>query len=454
MHIGSRLELFVDRYLVEEAENLRHVMHTPTPAEKVLTFPEPWEGLFCGGFTVLQDGPLTFVYYRGMPTTGEDGNRKETTCLALSVDGVHFTKPQLDLYEFEGSDWNNLILAYDPPYSHNFCPFLDSRPGVPADERFKAVAGNKVSGLHAFLSGDGIHWRKMQEAPIITAGVFDTQNLAFWSEHEGCYCCYYRTWTNGRIRTVSRAVSPDFREWSEGVEMDFGGELDEQIYTNQTQPYFRAPHIYIGLAARFVPKRGVVSEQLMIAMGGHPKYAGDTSDAVLLTSRGGNTYDRTFRESFVRPGMGLANWTSRTNYPGLGIIPAGDSHIAFYIHRNYGQKSIYLQRMLLRTDGFASFEAPYDGGAVTTKPFTFAGSRLVLNLATSAIGAVSAELQDPQGRPMDGFTLADCDAVTGDEIAHTMTWNGSADVSALAGKPVRLHLRMTDANLYSFQFSQ
>ena len=100
---------------------------------------------------------------------------------------------------------------------------------------------------------------------------------------------------------------------------------------------------------------------------------GDHSDAVLLTTRAGSTvYDFTFRESFVRPGIGVNNWTTRTNYPTCGIVPTGDGEMSFYVQRNYGQKgAAYLERMTLRLDGFASLNAPYQGGEMVTKPLRF-----------------------------------------------------------------------------------
>ena len=47
------------------------------------------------------------------------------------------------------------------------------------------------------------------------ARAFDSQNVAFWSESEGCYACYYRTWSRppgGRIRIIPLdAVRPGGR---------------------------------------------------------------------------------------------------------------------------------------------------------------------------------------------------------------------------------------------------
>ena len=66
----------------------------------------------------------------------------------------HWTKPELGIIELMGSKKNNVIL-FDPAYSSDFSPFLDTKPGVPANERFKALGGTMRSGLAAFVSGDG-----------------------------------------------------------------------------------------------------------------------------------------------------------------------------------------------------------------------------------------------------------------------------------------------------------
>ena len=59
------------------------------------------------------------------------------------------------------------------------------------------------------------------------------------------------------------------------------------------------------------------------------------------------------------------------------------------------------------------------------------------------------------GRPLEGFTLMECDEVFGDSIERTVTWkDGQADLRSLAGRPVRLRLVMKDADLFSFRFSE
>ena len=231
-------------------------------------------------------------------------------------------------------------------------------------------------------------------------------NSTFSTEVEEQYLLYVRHMEGGR-RATARSTSKDFINWTPQVLMSYSDTgttvPSHHLYTNQTQPYFRAPHIYISLPARIIfadprhvktegdkqlasRRQRIITPELrefikenMPLMG--TAGTGDHSDGVLLTTRAGSTvYDFTFRESFVRPGIGVNNWTTRTNYPACGIVPTGDGEMSFYVQRNYGQKgTAYLERMTLRLDGFASLNAPYQGGEMVTKPLRFKGSRLEIN---------------------------------------------------------------------------
>ena len=64
--IGSRRELFVDRALIEQLEGKAELrLHPPTPREIAITFDKPWEGNASGYPTVIQDGDVYRMYYRG-----------------------------------------------------------------------------------------------------------------------------------------------------------------------------------------------------------------------------------------------------------------------------------------------------------------------------------------------------------------------------------------------------
>jgi hypothetical protein len=456
--IGNRRELFVDRALIEEMQGVDLRLATPVDGGPALQLDRPWEGNFSNYTTVLKDGDTLRMFYRGTPGTG-DGNKDEVTCCAESRDGIRWTRPSLSFYEVRGQRSNNVVLAESSPFSHNFTPFLDTRPGTPAPERYKAVAGYAKTGLVAFVSADGLRWTRMQDAPVLeppTEFALDSQNIAFWSAHEKQYVVLYRTWKKiggVNFRWTSRAVSSDFRKFTPAGEMDFGDAPPEQLYTNQTSQYFRAPHIYVGICARFMPGRQVLTEEQAKAIQVNPAYFKDCSDAVLISSRGGNHFDRTFMEAILRPGVGVENWVSRSNYPALNLFQTGPATMSFLVNRNYGQPTAYLRRYDLRLDGFASVHAGFTGGRLTTRPVVFDGTRLDLNFSTSAAGSVRVELLDENGGAVPGFTLAEAHELVGDEIERVYNWKRGTDVSSLRGRPVRLRFHIKDADVYSFRFA-
>lgn len=454
--IGSRRELFLDHLLIDKLTNARLELQHPREMGPVHKFDKPWEGAFSGYSTLIHDGGVYRLYYRGVPNSGKDGRSGEVTCYAESRDGIHWTRPNLGLHEVYGTKDNNVILDM-PPFTHNFAPFLDKKPGVPANERFKAIGGTGRTGLAAFASADGIRWRKMREEPILPPGParYDSQNLAFYSEHEGRYVCYFRTFRrigSQNYRWISRTTSADFLNWAPPEEMSFGGAPAEHLYTNQTSPYFRAPHIRVSIAARFFPGRQVIDDSEARAINVDPQYYKDISDAVLFTTRGGTTYDRTFLDAFIRPGLGLENWVSRTNYPAWNVIQTGPSEMSLYVNKNYGQPTAQLVRYTMRLDGFASLHAGAEGGELITKPIRFQGSTLDLNFATSAGGSVRVELQDEAGQPIPGYSLADARELIGDQISRPARWTAGTAVESLAGKTIRLRFVLKDADLYSFRF--
>lgn len=458
--IKDNREIFVDQFLIEEFNNVELVMHSPRDEGPVFYFDKPWEGGFSAYCTIIKDGSTYRAYYRGHPVANKDGSSTEVTCYAESQDGKNWVKPSLNIYEIKGTRDNNVILANRPPESHNFSPFLDTNPNVKPQERYKALTGTTKSGLMAYVSEDGIHWKKIQDSPVYTNGVFDSQNVAFWSESEQQYVCYFRTWSEGGftkykgIRSVSRTTSKDFINWDDPVHMEFGDTPLEHLYTQQTSPYFRAPQIYVAIGARFMPNRQVVSDDQAVKLNVNPRYYKDCSDAILMTSRGGNQYDRTFMESFIRPGIGLKNWVSRSNYPALNVVQTSPEEMSVYVNEDYAQPTAHLNRYSMRIDGFSSLQAPYAGGELLTKVFTFEGSSLEINYSTSAAGEIKIEIQDEKGNPVPGYELNNCQTIIGNEISRTVLWNGSEDVSKLATKKVRMKIVMKDANLYALKFNK
>jgi hypothetical protein len=471
IQIGDRLEPFVDRHLIESTDGVTLTLGQPRPEEIVLTFDNPWEGGASAAYpTVIKDGKAFRRYYRG-GARAADGlfkSNTEITCYAESADGITWVKPKLGLVPFEGSTDNNIILAPDRRgFSHNFTAMLDDRPGVPPAERYKGVgAGSRGEvGLLRFVSPDGIHWKIYSDEVIFPGYKLDSCNVLSWLPAENCYAIYMRAWSVGgtpdvpkprdAYRTIARATSQDFKQWSTPERMQFTGDAKPtNLYTNATAPYFRAPHIMIGLPHRVVSEE-VVPRSELESYGVSLRAIGvSIGDVMLLTSRGGTTYDRTFMEGFVRPGPERGAWHARSLFASMGIVPTSDSEMSFYVSTNYMLPSHHIRRYSLRTDGIASLRAPLAGGTVTTKPVVFSGGKLLLNDWTSAAGSIRVELLSESGQPLPGYGMKDGKPIIGNELAREVTWAGDRNASELVGTPVKLRFRIADADLYSLRFGR
>jgi len=488
--IGSRRELFVDAALIDSLQDARRQLHHPTARELAIRHDAPWEGAGCNYHSIIRDGDLYRLYYRGTKLAVEEGRLKlgrEVYCYAESRDGITFTKPELGLHEFEGSTANNII--WTGVGTHNFAPFLDTRPDCPPESRFKALAGQAhEGGLFAFQSPDGIRWSLIRPEPVVTEGAFDSQNLAFWDAAAGKYRAYFRTFTAGvttgkvwkpeGFRAIRTASSDDFLDWQDEADLTYTDSPSEHLYTNQVGPYFRAPHLLIGFPARYVERGWSDSmralpdpqrrEQRAAA---HLRYGTALTEGLLMASRDGVHFER-WNEAFLRPGPQRPDtWLYGHQFiawhavPTASSLPGADDEISLYATEgSWHDDSNGLRRYTLRLDGFVSVTAPLTGGELITKPLIFEGDSLSLNFASSAAGDLRVELQSVDGTPIPGFTLDDCPPIFGDSVDRQVVWSAAPATSdapstvtrplaELANQPIRIRFHLRDADLYSFQFA-
>lgn len=443
--IGGDRQLFVDDFWLADSTGVQRVLHSPTREGVALSPEHPWE---VGGLSYLiafPDGGRFRGWYRADPNL-QDSDYNSITCYAESDDGIHWDKPNLGLVEFGGSKDNNIVWT-EPGI--NFAPFKDENPNAKPEQRYKAFIRDKRVIL-ALSSPDGIHWDLMREEPILTDYPFDTLNLPFWDTQREEYVGYCRG-VAGRgtsdfftgVRWIRRATSNDFLNWSTLENIDCGDTPWEHFYTNSCIQYDRAPGTYLMFPSRFVHDRTP-----------DPEWTYDTgvSDIVFMSSRDGFTFDRSFMEAFIRPGLDFRNWHDRGIYFEVGVLHTSDREMSMYGMENSHLPTQRIRRYSLRTDGFVSVNAGYRGGEFTTRPMVFTGQELELNYSTSAVGSIKVEIQDADGRAVPGFTLDDFPEKFGDEIEGKMSWNAGGDVSSLAGTPIRLRFVLEDADVYAFKF--
>ena len=535
VQIGSSKQLFLgpwtkdgrDAHLVDSIQNVVLTMNeAQVVGDKLVVRDRPWEGsrLLDMSAFVLKDGDIFRLYYGAMskyPKLWEEPNCR-ILCYAESRDGIRWEKPNLGLFEWEGSRDNNIIMPNDQfPYvmSEFAGPgvFIDPVARSP-DERYKMILKSTPvrgtdefqekalpKGQYLFVSGDGIRWKLLRPRKI-NPGASDTKFSVFWDTESRRYVTYTRVkhqqpdspkvldlsryhlqQYGQRIhvagRLVGRIDSPDLFSWSQeravlatdaadhqGLNGDilqddledgrrgegFGGGVD--IYGGNISPYSEAENAYLGLPLFFYYwKKGPAR------VGEHDvadyRFPG-TVDVQLVTSRDGIHFHRApGRRPFIRLGP-RGSWWSRMIWPAGSVIRVGDELWIYFsghdVAHNQEQDLLVSNgahgRAVLRLDGFISADADYRGGELVSRPLVFAGERLQLNLDTSAGGVVQVELQDAEGRALEGFDLSQADEINGNYIRVTASWWGRTDVGSLAGRPVRLRFVMRDAKLYSFQF--
>jgi hypothetical protein len=489
IEIGSRRELFVDELLIDRLGGDAAVrLHHPEPREIALVHDAPWEGSGSGYHSVFKDGNLYRIYYKAWQLDVDGGKVRTNShplycCYAESDDGIHWRKPELGLHEFRGSKANNIVLTSGPLGPLNVdaghpAVFKDENPAAAADARYKAIIhSSNPNGLIPFKSPDGIHWTPMTETAVLTKlGAFDSQNLAFWDGVRGEYRAYWRIftagvttekeWRPGGYRAIRTATSKDLIEWNPHADLTYAGSPAEELYTNQVKPYHRAPHILLGFPTRYTDRGWSDSMKALPELAhresraaANRRYGTAITEALVMASRDG-VHFRRWNEAFLRPGIERdGTWNYGHQYIAWHLVETKSAlegapdELSLYATESYwtGNNSA-LRRYTLRLDGFVSVSAPMRGGELVTKPLTFAGGRLSLNFSSSVAGGIQVEIQDAAGGAIPGFSAENCPPIFGDSLARTVPWKGGGDLSALAGKPVRLRFILKDADLYSFQF--
>ena len=468
--VGSRRELFVDDHVVEKIEgDARLELQQPAPREVSLVCDEPWEGNTSAFYTVFPDvdasgAAIYRMYYRGShyDTKSSQQTHRQLTCYAESKDGIHWAKPNLGLFEFEGSKENNIV--WGGAGGHCFTPFKDTNPNCPPEERYKALsqvhktgkADHAVRGemtAFAYTSPDGIHWT-ISARPLITKGDFDSQNVAFWDPHAGLYREYHRARILRKpdgelvigvsraaegIRSIMTGTSKNFlneTSWSDPSPLEFTDHIgDQHMYTSAVMSYPRAPQILIGFPTRLLPEQG------------------NRVEPILMASRDGRTFKR-WDKPVIPEEAPEDRKGNRSNYMAWGLLPTSgnDREYSVYASENYlSTTHTRLRRFLYRVDGFVALRGGELGGQLTTRPLNVAGGQLEINYLARPGGHVRVEIQDAGGKPLAGFAAADCDPLDGDEIAKMITWKAEGD-GPFAERPVRLRFDVKDADVYSFRF--
>ena len=431
-------------------------------------FPDkPWEEqiqLGCGPTVIYDEGRYRCWYavvppYERVPAKDRQPKKYETSetylCYAESQDGIHWTKPELDIVPFKEHRITNIVT----PYSNGAAVFRDD--SAPPAERYKLFCFEKLHdvaddntpvmrryGCYGVVSPDGYYWTKLEE-PLIRY-FCDTQNIGTWDPVSKKYVAYFRTHVSGR--SISRSATNDFMNWPEPETIMYSGDEDTPALDYQTNGYTWHPDD---------PSLKLMFPAVTHWNDGH-------IDVRMAVSFNGTCFNWVSRESVIDVGKG-DDWDSGLvcAHPNLVRLPdsrlslpySGSSRTheeawfdAFYKdYRPKAQRGVAWA--MWDDDRLAGVEAA-DFGEFWTRPVMFDADQIEINARTTRSGSVSVELWDYEGNgPIANFTLDQAVPFSGDELWTACKWNSAqADLSTLRGKNIRLRFQLSCAKVFAYRF--
>ena len=454
LEIGTARQLLLDDGVVASTRNLKRRLHRLQrhPANPVIVGDTPWERwtTYPNGRPVLFDpesGEFKIWYMSSLVDDAAHRGIRYKVGYAVSKDGVHWTKPELGLVEWQGSRSNNII-PWGTRWMRRANVIRDPRDPDP-DRRFKMTYVDVFDGKSAITKGhsaDGVHWKLNADGkPWFRRA--HSANLLGWDPRIESFVCYVRM--PGSPNSVGRSTSPDFVTWSDPEPVLVPGPDESNLHFKGLSAFLYEGR-YLGWL--WVFERG--DEGWVRA------------DAELAYSRDGVRWQRIFPGEFIL-GRGEAGaWDSHLSIPVAPVVHQDRIRVYYWgenfpygsdlrkVQAGWVEQGERKQRATglatLRRDGFVSFEAGEQTGRLTTRNLRMSGNRLILNADVG--GDLRVEILDTAGRPLSGFTSEACDPVSGDSLGHRVSWNGNTGLGGLRNRALRLRFQLRDGNLYAFQF--
>lgn len=467
---GSDKQLLIDDFVIAEQSGLTRQLHAfeKHARNPVFQAQVPWEEGWADPFmsTVLYDSEERCfkMWYRCGP-------RHSLKAYAVSTDGIHWQRPDIaksDWQEFENHNltgFEGVIETWKKPGNN-----IQFFPAAAGDDRFLSLFYQPPTQDFAVSrSADGINWNQPESVRQAHGDVVSliwnpaTENFLFFPkfkrEHDGFVRRSFAATTIEKVDSPFTANFPflaghrDDALVADGTSRAYGSLIKDTIRLTDFHS-----EIYSVTA---IPYEGVVVA-LYDLWPVHGSAEGPL-DMPMKISRDMKTWtDVDFPNRALSIGQ-FGEWDSGMVYGGNTMLVVDDQILLYYLGANMGHctrvlpttkpyHSLGVGLATLRLDGFASLGANDDPGEFTTKPMQIVGDRLEINASCREGGSIRVELLSANGKPIPGFTLADCDPFEDDSIRHAVTWQGKSGLPVGLSDPISLKVELAAAEMFGFQF--
>lgn len=463
-------QLLVGDTIIEDAYRIWQVEETPVRySEKPIMCPDaPWE-LFINCPTILKDPEdglfkmwystrcLNPEYEPGWETNLEAGNCNKMICYAESEDGIHWVRPELDIYPFGQWKTNNIVFAESTVGNALGTVIINPDKSNP-DHRF-IMFWNEGFGVRISFSPDGKHWSDRRDVIPIS---MDCSLVVAYDESRSMWQLFTRPAVPAKHdrmpsepvfpnrnyrRRICVMESPDLVNWSM-PRVIYRPDQNNVCTEADNITFFTVNNYPLGFIHLFSAR--TIDECTNQYMLPHLAFGRDVYHLNTLPNPKPVL-------SFGEPG---AFDDSMVNIYGVPVKVFDDDRTYFYYCGVCKGHQETLGLLSFEDNRYCACTSDEYGGWVVTREFILDGSDIEIDANISEGGSIRVEIVDGMGgkrrdgRTYDGFSLEACEPLTGDSHRHVLKWNGSSDVSALKGKAVYLRFHVVSAKLYSFTVNE
>jgi hypothetical protein len=456
--------LLIDDYLIAKSDGVERKVMQPKRFLKepiVTSGPEhqnwqPW-------LTVLRDPALPeqkrFRMWYNADTVDNPAEGAFGPVLGYleSADGIYWPGPYQRLEKLD-SMMVGCSVVDDGPQSH-----------IPS-ERYKLMYfSSRAFGPVVAFSPDGLRWTMHNHGEsILNDKTGNDSSHASYDPLRQRYLLIGKslrpyTWTNveGRkvsqtIRTYGTSFSKDFKTWTDPKQVFVPDEKDPGVTEWYGAVGFQVRGdliiAFLQVLRDDLSAEGAPKEAVDCNLGNPGSGMGHT---VLCWTRDGETWHRDRQtDAYFEPVPEVGAWDHAMAWIS-SAVPVDDEMYLYYVGFRWGHKyrrSVDRQIGLVKTmrDRYVARQAGEQEGVITTPLITLTAKAMTLN-ADAVGGEVQMQITDADGKPLPGFSFADCQPITSDALDEPVQFR--QPLSELKDKPVHLEFNLRNARLFAFNLS-
>lgn len=459
ININTGRQLFVDDFLIQSTDLTRKwykaekyegnpVLYPETEVElgrPTETNPEQTYSSVAAPFS----GGVWYDSTDGLFKMWYNAGWHDGTALAVSRDGINWERPEYDVVA-----GTNLVLPLSSSVRRDSVSVIMDPFTLDVTKRFKMFIWSRPTGGEVYTSADGIHWGES----TLTGSTGDRSTI-FYNPFRNKWVYSMRTYWNGRARDyvecddlVSGASLNGAVKWARVDSLDLKDPVIN--YTPELYNLDAVAYESVMLGA-FSILLGPTNEECYEV--GLPK----VTELHMAFSRDGFHWSRSEDRTAFIGATQSDTWDRGYLHSNASICLVNDDELWFYYTAFEGNEekrdeSVYNSTVngaydkgqtglaTLRRDGFASMSTD-TSGTLTTETVTFDGKYLFVNANAKSI---RAEILDENGRVIEGYSVNDCIAVSGDTTKAMLSFG--KDLSSLSGTEVKFRFYLEEGDLYSF----